>query len=93
MNKPVKTTSFLHHTKKTTLSKSELIKSIEDLGGSTFGFQNFIQSKISKYGSVVGLQSIKDFWVKDRGIVASWLFMAQCYIDYLKAKQEKENEQ
>lgn len=93
MSNKTKTSSILHHTKKTAVSKAELIKTVEDLGGNIYGFQNFIQDKIRPYGAVVGLQSIKTFWTRlDRTIVCAWLFALQSYIDFLTANNNK-NEQ
>jgi hypothetical protein len=91
MSKPVKTSSILHHTKPTEIKKADLIKKVEDLGGNIYGFQNFIQDKIRQHGAVIGLQSIKDFWTKERAIVSAWLFMVQSYIDFLTPKKH-ENE-
>lgn len=92
MNK-VKTNSILHHTKQAEINKPELIKSITDLGGNIYGFQNFVQAKIAKHGAVIGLQSIKDCWTKDTRIVGGWLFMIECYKEHLiTQKQGKTNE-
>jgi hypothetical protein len=82
----------MYHTKASEVKKTDLIKEVEDLGGNIYGFQNFVQEKIGKFGAVIGLQSIQDFWKKDRAIVGAWLFMVLSYIDFLTAKKNNKDE-